>query len=191
MAAGLPVALVVAGCGGSRQDAKEPSGKFPMSVVSASFPSVQRLSSHQVMKIVVRNEGQKTVPLVAVSLFEPSAKTSAQAFSDTSSDPQLASRSRAIWILDQGPVGGDSAYSNTWSLGSLAPQASKTFKWSVTPARPGHYKILYRVAAGLNDKAKAVTTGGKPVTGEFVTTITSKPRQQGVTPDGKVVDVPG
>ena len=48
--------LAVAGCGGSeRQDANEPSGIFPMRVVSATFPRHQRLSQEAIMRIVVAN----------------------------------------------------------------------------------------------------------------------------------------
>jgi len=40
----LGLAAVAAGCGsGPRQDADEPSGNFPVQVVSASFPANQRL----------------------------------------------------------------------------------------------------------------------------------------------------
>lgn len=188
VAGGALATLVAAGCGGPRQDADEHSGTFPMAVEKASFASFQRLSSTQKMTITVRNLSQKTVPVVAVSLMDPRHRTSAQAFSDVSNDAQLASRSRPIWIIDQGPAGGDTAYSNTWALGALPPQATRTFRWSVTPARPGHYRILYRVAAGLDGKAKAVTRAGKPVTGEFDTTITTKPRQATVDPAGNVVE---
>jgi hypothetical protein len=186
--AGL-AALVAAGCGGTPQDADEASGNYPVQVLKASFPSSQRLSEHVVMRIRVRNAGPKTIPVIAVSLLEPKAKTAAQAFSDTSSDPQLASASRPIWIVNQTPAGGDTAYSNTWALGPLAPRKTKTFKWSVTAARAGHYRILFRVAAGLDGKAKAIVPGTrhKPVTGEFTIDVSSKPRKASVDAAGNVV----
>jgi hypothetical protein len=187
--AGAGVAAVVAaGCGGPRQDADEPSGEFPVQVLKASFPSSQRLSQNVEMNIRVRNVGSKTIPAIAVSLLDPKSKTASQAFSDTSSDAQLASSSRPIWILNKGPKGGDTAFSNTWTLGQLRPRKTKTFTWAVSPARSGDYRILYRVAAGLDGKAKAVTPGSKkPVTGEFDIHVTQKPRQAKVTPAGKVV----
>jgi hypothetical protein len=181
-------ALIAAGCGGTRQDADEASGEFPVQVLKASFPSSQRLSQGEEMRIRVRNVGTKTIPVIAVSLLDPKSRTASQAFSNTSSDAQLSSRSRPIWILDQGPAGGDTAFSNTWALGPLGPRKTKTFKWSVTPAKSGDYRILYRVAAGLDGKAEAVTPGSrKPVTGEFDTHITQKPRQAKVDPAGNVV----
>jgi hypothetical protein len=185
--AGL-AALLAAGCGGTRQDADEASGNFPVRVLKASFPSSQRLSQHEELRIRVRNAGTKTIPVIAVSLLDPKAKSASQAFSDLSSDPQLASHTRPIWILDQGPAGGDTAYTNTWALGALAPHKTKTFKWSVTPAKAGRYRILFRVAAGLDGKAKAVTPGSKrPVTGEFDIHVSSKPHQATVDAAGNVI----
>jgi hypothetical protein len=185
--AGL-AALAVAGCGGTRQDANEAAGKYPVSILRATFPAKQRLSQRTKMRIRVRNVGTKTIPAIAVSLLDPDAHTAAQAFSDTSSDAQLSNRSRPIWIVDKGPFDGDTAYSNTWQLGALKPRKSKTFTWSVTSARAGDFRILYRVSAGLDGKAKAVSPGtGRPVTGEFDTHITSKPLQATVDPAGNVI----
>lgn len=187
--AGAGLAAVAAvGCGGPRQDANEVAGKYPVSILRATFPPKQRLSEHTKMRIRVRNVGAKTIPAIAVSLLDPKAKTGAQAFSDTSSDAQLSSHSRPIWILDNGPFDGDTAYSNTWELGRLKPRQTKTFKWSVTAARAGQFRILYRVSAGLDGKAKAVSPGtGRPVTGEFDTKITPKPQQATVDAAGKVI----
>jgi hypothetical protein len=56
----------------------------------------------------------------------------------------------------------------------------------VTPALSGTYTVHYRVAAGLQGNAKAVTPDGGPVKGEFVVTITSKPPQTCVTPSGAI-----
>jgi hypothetical protein len=63
-------ALVVAGCGGSneKQDVKEPTGNFPVKVVSASFPSDQKLAKDSTMEIVVQNAGQKTIPSISVTV---------------------------------------------------------------------------------------------------------------------------
>src|SRR5438067_7358635 len=51
-------AALVAGCGApARQDAKEPQGRFPVEVLSASFSSQQRLATTSDMVITVRNPG--------------------------------------------------------------------------------------------------------------------------------------
>lgn len=191
MVAGVALTgALVAGCGGQRQDANEPSGKFTVDVQTASFPSHQQISQPTKMKIVVRNTSSKTVPDVAVSLLQPKAKTSAQAFSDTSSDPQLASRSRPIWVVNRGPYDGETAYSNTWTRGPLKPNKAATFTWNVTPVKAGDFDIVWQVAAGLNGKAKAVAPGGGPVTGRFHASVSAKPKQATVDAAGNVITSP-
>ena len=62
-------AIAVAGCGGgTRQDANEPSGNFPVDVLSASFPDQQRLATTSDMIISVRNAGTKKVPNISVTV---------------------------------------------------------------------------------------------------------------------------
>jgi len=57
----------------------------------------------------------------------------------------------------------------------------------VTPVVAGTYTVHYELAAGLNGKAKAVTSDGGPVGGEFVVTISDKPPQTSVAANGDVV----
>src|SRR4051794_30938081 len=62
-------ALAATGCGGGeKQDAKEPSGSFPVKVERASFPQRQSLAKNSTMEIVVQNAGQKTIPMISVSV---------------------------------------------------------------------------------------------------------------------------
>jgi hypothetical protein len=64
--------LVAAGCGGgSRQDEDEPKGEFPVEVVSASFPQDQKLAKNSKMEIVVRNSGEKEIPVISVTVECP------------------------------------------------------------------------------------------------------------------------
>ena len=48
---------------------------------------------------------------------------------------------------------------NTWACGPLEPGDERTLRWTVTAVVTGPFKINYRVAAGLNGKAKAVRGG--------------------------------
>lgn len=198
-------APLLSACGsGSRQDASEPSGKFPVKVTAASFPASQRLAEHTHMIITVTNPGEKTIPNIAVTLLDAKAGTAAQAFGTdigtTSSD--LASRSRAVWIVDRapepggvcgyscqqgGPGGAVTAYSNTWALGPLAPGKSVTFNWAVTPVQSGTHTIRYEIAAGLNGKAKAVDGSGNQPTGDFHVIVRHAPQQSYVNDKGQVV----
>jgi hypothetical protein len=61
--------------------------------------------------------------------------------------------------------------------------------WNVTPVQPGTYTVHYRVAAGLQGKAKAVTADGSVPEGEFVVRISSTPPQTRVDDSGKVVPI--
>jgi hypothetical protein len=61
--------------------------------------------------------------------------------------------------------------------------------WNVTPVQPGTYTVHYRVAAGLQGKAKAVTSDGSVPEGEFVVRISNAPPQTRVNDSGQVVPI--
>ena len=174
------VAFAVAGCGGGeRQDAKEPSGTFPMNVVNAKFPKSQSLAKPESMTISVKNTGTQEVPNLAVTV---------DSFSTRSQQQGLADPERPVWIVDAGPVGGTTAYTNTWALGKLAPGKTRTFTWHVTAIQPGTHTVKYRVAAGLNGKAKATLADNRAPAGSFTVDVSDKPAQSRVDPaTGKVV----
>jgi hypothetical protein len=190
VAAGLG-AVALAGCGGgTRQDASEPSATYTVNVVKASFPSSQRIAGQTRMDITVNNAGAKTIPDIAVTIEGADGAAPAQAFG--ASDPQvsLADTSRPIWIVDRGPYGGDTAYVNTWTLGQLPPHQEKTFTWYVTPTVAGTHTVRYRVAAGLNGKAKAQLAGGGAAAGTFTVAVSAKPAGIKVAPNGDVTSSP-
>jgi hypothetical protein len=178
--AGALVALVATGCGGGeRQDKNEPSGTFDVRVVRDSFPLSQHIAQQSRLRIQVRNTGQETVPNVAVTV---------KGLSERDPQPGLADPNRAVWIIDAGPRGGDTAYVGTWALGALRPGGTRTFVWKVTPTKTGVYDVRYEVAAGLDGKAKARSPGGGPPGGSFTVRISGKPADARVDPKtGKVV----
>jgi hypothetical protein len=64
--------FVASGCGGgTRQDADEPKGTYPVEVLSAAFPKDQKLAKDSKMTIVVRNAGSKEIPIVSVTVQCP------------------------------------------------------------------------------------------------------------------------
>jgi hypothetical protein len=208
IAAGAAAALALSACGGgARQDVSEPSGNYTVEVPTATFPATQSLAQHSHLVITVRNtESLKTIPDVAVTITDGDLGTTAQAFAerlDSPSLPNLASHSRPVWIVDRGPGpcaescksggagGAVTAYSNTWALGPLKAGESATFDWSVTAIKPGRHVIHYRVAAGLNGKAKAQLAGGTAPEGTFTVKISSKPQQAYVNDRGQVVTTAG
>ena len=190
VAAGLG-ALALAGCGGgTRQDANEPSATYTVNVVKASFPLSQRIAGQSRMDITVNNAGGKTIPNIAVTIEGADGAAPAQAFG--AEDPQvgLADTSRPIWVVDRGPHGGDTAYVNTWTLGQLLPHQETTFTWYVTPTVAGTHTVRYRVAAGLNGKAKAQLAGGGAAAGTFTVFVSGKPAGVKVSPNGDVTSSP-
>ncbi len=172
-------ALVAAGCGSEeRQDANEPAGSFKVDVLKASFAGKQQIAASEKMTIRVKNTGAEAIPNIAVTV---------DSFDKRSEQPGLADARRPVWVVDEGPKGGDTAYTNTWSLDRLAAGETKTFEWSVTPIEPGRYTVKYTVAAGLDGKAKATAAGGGPVSGTFPVQISKTPEQSRVDPEtGKV-----
>jgi hypothetical protein len=131
------------------------------------------------MTIAVKNTDTRTIPDLAVTV---------DSFSTRSQQPGLADPNRPVWIVDVGPIGGTSAYTNTWTLGSVPPGATRTFTWKVTSVQPGTHTVKYRIAAGLNGKAKAKVDGHDDYQGTFTVDISGKPAQSTVDPDtGKVI----
>jgi hypothetical protein len=119
-------------------------------------------------------------------------------FSVRSPQEGLANPNRPVWILEIGypklagqtaSAGAEAAQTDTYSFGAVAPGESKDIVWNVTPEVPGTYTVHYRVAAGLQGKAKAVTADGSVPEGEFVVRISSTPPQTRVTDSGKVVPI--
>ena len=173
-------AVAVGGCGGGeRQDADEPSGTFKVAVVRASFPVKQHLAQPARFVIAVRNTGPKAVPNLAVTV---------SSFSERSEAAGLADPERAVWIVDSGPAGGDTAYVSTWALGRLAPGQTRRFVWRVTAVKAGTHTVKWQVAAGLNGKAKATLAGNRAPAGSVTVDVSSKPAQAHVDPKtGRVV----
>jgi hypothetical protein len=222
---GFLAALLAAGAascgGGERQDANEPEGDFPVQIVSADFPSKQKLAENTNLTLAVANTGDKTIPDLAITIFtssnagtEESGSTTATtgasgaspgdqpeaqgSFSVRSDQPGLAIPFRPVWILEEGypklegqsaSAGAEAAQTDTFSFGPLDANDTRRMVWNVTPVQAGTYTVHYRVAAGLQGKARAVTADGSVPEGEFVVRISSEPPQTRVDSSGKVVPI--
>ena len=178
----VPIATLVAisGCGGGeRQDVNEKSGTYTVAV-DAKFPEKQNISQPEQFKLAVHNTDSRDMPNVAVTV---------QGFSSpVQSSSTLADAERPVWVVDTEPRGGTTAYTNTWALGPLKAGQTKRFTWKVTPLRAGSHTVKYRVAAGLNGKAKAQLSGGDIPQGSVDVAISRKPVQATVDPEtGAVV----
>ena len=192
-------ALAVSGCGGGKkQDAKEPTGNFPVKVVSSSFPAKQRLAKDSTMEIVVQNAGPKPIPTISVTVKCGSGLGGS--FNTTTADTNAADPQRPQFVvnkiptaservnppLDPAPLERSSAFVDTYPLGPLGAGRSATFRWDVTAVKAGHYKLCWRVNAGLYGKAKATESEG-PISGTFEGDISKKPPTASIGPDGKTV----
>lgn len=184
-------AAIVAGCGGgTRQNADEPVATYTVAVDHASFPAVQSVARPTVMALEVRNTSTGTIPNIAITV---------DAFDYVSNYPDLAVNKRPIWVIEQGPGaiskspvqsqvvsppgGGQTAYVNTWALGSLPPDHTRTFAWRVTPVKPGVYTVHYTIAAGLSGNAKARTASGAIPHGHFTVAIAPRPPSKHINPN--------
>jgi hypothetical protein len=191
--AGVAGLVALGGCGGgTRQDENEPEGNFPVEVVSATFPKKQKLAQTSELVITVRNSGQDTIPNIAATV---------QGLNYRSTQPDLSDPERPRFALegiqrqiggfpeakDTSPAGCDTAYVNTWACGPLRPGAETTLVWRVTAVKAGPYDVSWRLAAGLNGKAKAVATGGGAPTGSFSGNVSRATPKVRIANDGKTV----
>jgi hypothetical protein len=159
--------LGVAGCGGGeKQDADEPEGTWRVEVVDASFPGRQRLADESELRIQVRNADSRAIPNLAVTV---------DGFSQRNENAELSDRQRPIWVVEQGPENANTAYTNTWSVGEVPEGQTRTLVWKVSAVRAGTYTLRFRVAAGLDGKAKAVSTDGSVPGGSFIARVSEKP----------------
>ncbi len=184
----LAALAAVCGCGGGEaQDVNEPEGTFRVEVAEASFPERQSIAEASTMRIRVRNPDDRTLPNVAVTVETKGANPGAGpvSFAQSRGDSRLADPNRPVWVLDEEPKGGTSAYANTWSLGPLKSGQTKTFEWTLTAVEPGTYSIGYRVAPGLDGKARLAS--GSKARGTFEVTIADEPIPARVDDDGNVV----
>jgi hypothetical protein len=186
--------LAVAGCGGGeRQDENEREGNFPVEVVEAKFPESQKLAKSSDLVVTLRNAGKETIPNIAMTV---------NVFDERKTDPDLADPNRPVFALngvqveiagfpeakEAAPRGCDTAYVNTWACGPLKPNQQKTFRWSVTAVQAGKFKVNWRVAAGLDGKAKAVAMGGGPApSGHFQGIVSDLAPDVRVADDGKTI----
>ena len=187
--------LAGVGCGGAeRQDEDEREGDYAVELVRASFPEGdQKLAKSSNLLITVRNAGEDTIPNIAVTV---------DGFNYRKPDPELADPERPQFVIngrpreiggfpeakDASPLGCDTAYVNTWACGPLASGKQKTFRWSVTAVKAGDFEIKWRVAAGLDGKAKAVSAGGGAApSGTFSGQVSDEAPEVRVADDGETV----
>lgn len=188
-------ALLLPACGSAKkQDEDERAGNYELELVDASFPKKQKLAKRSNLVIRVRNAGSVAAPNVAVTVT---------GLSERKKNLELADPDRPIFVINGTPVeigglpearedaprGCDTAYVSTWACGPLKPGQERAFKFSVTAVEAGDYDIAYRVAAGLDRRARAIASGGTRLDGRFRGEVSdAAPDVRVSDKDGKTVE---
>jgi hypothetical protein len=194
------LALTVVACGSeSSSDANEESGTFRLKVTDASFPTSQHLGQTSLMRLGVRNSGDKTIPAltVNVSIAGDEGQASTLPFAIHDPQPELAQPDRPVWVLaahypkfagSSAPGGAETSNQKTYDFGPLKPGKTADLVWKLSAVRSGHYDLLYAIDAGLGNQVKAETGNGVKPGGSFSVQISPARLDKEVTGSGEVVD---
>jgi hypothetical protein len=147
----LAVAVLIAGCGGKRQDANGSSGTWKVSVLRWKFPPRQPLGKPVEFKLRVRNNDSRDIPQLIVTVTGLQAQVS---------QPGAASTIRPIWLPDDVNYANvtpyNAALSKSYNLGKLAAGATTTFSLPLTPLRRGTHTVGYKLSPDLFGDGKLV-----------------------------------
>jgi hypothetical protein len=192
--------MLLAACGESSSD-KEPGGEFEVGVTAAAFPSLQRLGQTSLLKLSIKNEGEKEVPNVVVyfTLAGKQGATASLPFGIHEQQVGLANPTRPVWVLAEhfpklagssGKGGATTSDPKTFAFGPLQAGQTTSAIWKLSAVRQGHYTLRYRVGAGLSGEARAKTGSGVATGGTFVAQITAQTPNTEVTDTGEIVEIP-
>jgi hypothetical protein len=202
VAAAAVLSLSVAACGDddspSSADSREATGRYEVKVVEAKFPTRQRLGQTTLLRLEVRNTGEKTVPslTVSISVGGKDGQGSSLPFGIRSSEPGLSQPDRPVWVLSEKypkldgseeSAGADNASRKTFVFGPLKRGETSAAVWKLSATRTGAYRLLYAIGAG--GAAKVETASGEKPGGSFAVRITEVPPETIVTDSGEVVEV--
>jgi hypothetical protein len=173
-------ALSIAGCGGSGSSstaktsggaAQDASHTFKIEVLDVTFKPAQKVGRPAKMRIEVRNVDSEAVPNVAVAL---------DSFYYGPVPSGLPASKQPVWVVRSataGPPatrevqtpkeGSQTLYVNTWALGELAPNQTRTFEWTVIPRKSGLQHVNLEILAAPGGKPKATLPNGTPLTARF------------------------
>jgi hypothetical protein len=197
----VAVAALLGACGGeASSDSNERAGTYKMQVTTASFPTEQRLGQTSLLRIGIRNTGDKTVPAlnVTIGVGGEQGANSSLPFGVRDPQPGLAQPDRPVWVLSatyprltgsSEPGGASTADPKTFAFGPLKPGETTQAVWKLSAVRAGSFDLHYRVNAGLGGQTKAVTRGGVAPGGSFAAVITAELPETEVTDSGEVVEI--
>lgn len=193
------LALSVAACGdGESSDANGPAGAYPIEVATAEFPTKQELGQTSLLRLGLRNTGEKTIPALTVtfSVAGEEGRTSNLPFGIHDPEPGLAQPDRPVWVLaahypkfagSGEPGGAETSNPKTYDFGPLEPGATADVVWKLSAVKSGRWVLLYGVGAGLTEATKAKTAGGANPGGTFTVRIASRTPNKVVNGRGEIV----
>jgi hypothetical protein len=200
--AALAVAALLGACGGGDGGSSddEPTGNFYVKVTEASFPTLQRLGQTTLLRLGVRNTGDRTVPGLTVSftIKGQEGEDSSLPFGVSDPQPELAQPDRPVWVLaatyprlhgSSDPGGASTSSPKTFAFGALRPGGTTQAVWKLSAVRAGKFTLLYKIDAGLSGKAVAKTEGGVAPGGSFTTEVTDRLPETEVTDSGEIVEI--
>jgi hypothetical protein len=207
VAAGVSVVAAsasLAACGGEGSIDSTPSetaASYPVKVVTAEFPTRQRLGETTLLQLGVRNAGGKKLPAltVTISIAGEEGQDSGLPFGIRDPQPGLAQPDRPVWVLSENyprlagsteSAGAETTSEKTFDFGPLKPNATTEAVWKVSAVKAGNYRLTYEIGAGLGGKSKAETSAGTEAGGSFAVRITDVPPETVVTDSGEVVPAP-
>ena len=201
--AALAAAAFLAACGGGEsRDANEAAGTYRLKVVKAEFPPRQRLGETSLLRLGVRNTGEKTLPSLTVSITggDKLSRESSLPFGYRDPAPGIAQPDRPVWSLAQGypkvdgsdkPGGAETAELKTFAFGPLKPGRTTEAVWKLSAVKAGRHVLLYEVGAGLSGEVHAKTDNGASPGGSFTVKISDVPPEVEVKDNGEVVEIAG
>lgn len=194
------MAALLAACGGGGSGDDEPTGTFHVKVSDASFPTVQQLGQTSLLRLGIRNTGDRPVPglIVSFTIKGQEGEDSSLPFGISDPQPELAQPDRPVWVLaatyprlhgSSDPGGASTSSPKTFSFGPLKPGETTQAVWKLSAVRAGKYTLLYRVDAGLSGKAMAKTEGGVAPGGSFTIEVSDRLPETEVTDSGEIVEI--
>jgi hypothetical protein len=191
----------IAACGESSSDSGEATADYPVKVVTAAFPTEQRLGETTLMRLGVRNTGHKTVPAltVTISVGGKAGRYSSLPFGYRDPAPGLAQPDRPVWVLSarypklagsSEPAGAETSSLKTFDFGPLKPGATTEAIWKLSAVKTGKFTVRYEIGGGLGGKTTADAAPGAKAGGTFSVRITEETPDTVVTDSGEVVPAP-
>lgn len=193
---------MLSACGGgdSSPGQTEATGRYPIEVVAAEFPTKQQLGQTTLLRLAVRNAGERPIPtlIVTMSVGGEEGEGSSYPFTVRDEQPDLAQPDRPVWALSEkypklkgatDPAGAGSANQKAFVFGRVEPDETVDAIWKLSAVRTGKFTLLYAIDAGSVGKAKAVTESGTKPGGSFTVRISAATPNTIVTDSGEVVDI--